>query len=76
MSVRISISEDEQKLFDKVKRVIARNPGVRQKGYEAILDACKSSGMFSTKELSLLDPVFKDSLSKRILNKILELFNN
>lgn len=72
---QISISQDEQILFDKVKQVIANNPDVKQKGYDAIMNACELSGMFNSKEISMLKSVFKDSLYKRILNMIREFLN-
>lgn len=73
---QITISQDEQILFDKIKCIIAKNPDVKGKGYDAIIQACESSGMFDAKEISMLRPVSKDSIYKRILNIIREFLNN
>lgn len=70
MSEEIRVSKDEKILFDKVKKIINNNPGLKAEGYHAIYEKCVESNLFTDDELRTLSRTFKDGLLEQLIYKV------
>lgn len=76
MNETMRVSKDETILFDKVKKIIDNNPGLKARGYHAIYEKCAESNLFTNEELRTLGRAFKGGLSEQLIHKITTYINN